>query len=65
MEVIALSHGQSDFETPAAAVETAHRAALSPDIYKHLVYDGRKSLDLEPRLKERALTVNGASKATE
>ena len=39
---------------------------LSDDIYEHLVYDGFKfttPAQVEPRLKERTLTLNGVSKA--
>lgn len=39
---------------------------MSDEIYEHLVYDGLKChsiAEVEPRLKERTLTVNGASKA--
>ena len=39
---------------------------MSDEIYEHLVYDGAKThsiAEVEPRLKERTLTVNGASKA--
>lgn len=39
---------------------------MSDEIYEHLVYDGAKThsiAEVEPQLKERTLTVNGASKA--
>lgn len=39
---------------------------LTDDMYEHLVYDGfefHTIAEVEPRLKERTLTVNGASKA--
>jgi aspartate aminotransferase len=39
---------------------------LSDDIYEHLVYDGFKfttPASIEPRLKDRTLTLNGVSKA--
>jgi aspartate aminotransferase len=39
---------------------------MSDEIYEHLVYDGVKMhsiAEVEPRLKDRTLTVNGASKA--
>lgn len=39
---------------------------LTDDIYEHLIYDGAKFCtiaEIEPRLKERTLTMNGASKA--
>jgi aspartate aminotransferase len=39
---------------------------MSDEIYEHLVYDGVKMhsiAEVEPKLKERTLTVNGASKA--
>src|SRR3546814_7399501 len=43
-----------------------HVWLMSDDIYEHLLYDGRSFVtgaQLEPSLKERALTVNGVSKA--
>jgi aspartate aminotransferase len=39
---------------------------MSDEIYEHLTYDGRKFCsiaEVEPKLKDRTLTVNGASKA--
>lgn len=39
---------------------------MSDEIYEHLVYDGVKAhsiAEVEPKLKDRTLTVNGASKA--
>ncbi len=39
---------------------------MSDEIYEHLTYDGREFCsiaEVEPKLKERTLTVNGASKA--
>ena len=39
---------------------------MADEIYEHLTYDGRKHCsiaEVEPKLKERTLTVNGASKA--
>ena len=50
-----------------AEVVLAHRHVLvmSDDIYEHLVYDGfeyRTIAQVEPRMKERTLTVNGVSK---
>ena len=39
---------------------------MADEIYEHLVYDGVKAhsiAEVEPKLKERTLTVNGASKA--
>ena len=39
---------------------------MADEIYEHLVYDGVKShsiAEVEPKLKDRTLTVNGASKA--
>ncbi len=39
---------------------------MADEIYEHLVYDGVKAhsiAEVEPRLKDRTLTVNGASKA--
>jgi aspartate aminotransferase len=39
---------------------------LTDDMYEHLVYDGFKfatPVEVEPRLKERTLTMNGVSKA--
>lgn len=43
-----------------------HVLVMADEIYEHLVYDGVKShsiAEVEPRLKDRTLTVNGASKA--
>lgn len=43
-----------------------HVWVLTDDIYEHLIYDGIEFCtiaEVEPRLKERTLTVNGASKA--
>ncbi len=43
-----------------------HIAVLTDDMYEHLIYDGFEFCtiaEVEPRLKERVLTVNGASKA--
>jgi aspartate aminotransferase len=43
-----------------------HVLVMADEIYEHLVYDGVKAhsiAEVEPRLKERTLTVNGASKA--
>jgi aspartate aminotransferase len=41
-------------------------ALLTDDMYEHILYDGRRfatMAQVEPRLKERTLTVNGVSKA--
>ena len=43
-----------------------HVMALTDDIYEHILYDGRKFstlAEVEPRLFDRTLTMNGASKA--
>ena len=43
-----------------------HVLVMADEIYEHLVYDGVKAhsiAEVEPRLKDRTLTVNGASKA--
>jgi aspartate aminotransferase len=43
-----------------------HVAVLTDDMYEHLIYDGFEFCtiaEVEPRLRERVLTVNGASKA--
>ncbi len=43
-----------------------HVWVLTDDIYEHLIYDGFEFCtiaEVEPRLKDRTLTVNGASKA--
>ncbi|WAI82020.1 MULTISPECIES: pyridoxal phosphate-dependent aminotransferase [Achromobacter] len=42
-----------------------HVLVMSDDIYEHLVYDGfsyRTIAQVEPRLKDRTLTINGVSK---
>jgi aspartate aminotransferase len=47
-------------------VKHEHVMVLSDDIYEHLVYDGFKFVtpaQVEPKLKERTLTLNGVSKA--
>lgn len=44
----------------------AHVWVMSDDMYEHLVYDGfdfKTPAQVEPRLKDRTLTVNGVSKA--
>jgi aspartate aminotransferase len=44
----------------------AHVGVMADDIYEHLRYDGREfatPVQIEPALKERALTINGVSKA--
>ena len=45
-------------------LENPHVYVLSDDIYEHLIFDGmfHALASLEPRLKERVLTVNGPSK---
>jgi aspartate aminotransferase len=43
-----------------------HVALMSDDIYEHIRFDGREfvtALQVEPRLRERTLVVNGVSKA--
>lgn len=43
-----------------------HVWIMSDDMYEHILYDGREFATIaavEPRLKDRTLTVNGASKA--
>src|SRR5258708_36508017 len=43
-----------------------HVLVMADDVYEHLTYDGFgfcTIAEVEPRLKERTLTVNGASKA--
>jgi aspartate aminotransferase len=43
-----------------------HVLIMADEIYEHLTYDGREFCsiaEVEPKLKERTLTVNGASKA--
>ena len=46
-------------------VRHPHVLVLSDDIYEHLIYDGTFStvVEVEPRLRDRTLTVNGVSKA--
>jgi aspartate aminotransferase len=43
-----------------------HVCILADDIYEHLIYDGREfvtPVQVEPKLRDRTLTVNGVSKA--
>ena len=43
-----------------------HIYVMSDDIYEHIIYDGFKFntiLTIEPKLKDRVLTINGVSKA--
>src|SRR5258706_6650642 len=43
-----------------------HVGVLTDDMYEHIIYDGFKFatfVEVEPRLKDRTLTVNGVSKA--
>jgi len=47
-------------------LDRPHVWALTDDMYEHLVYDGFKFhtlLEIEPRLKERMVAMNGVSKA--
>ena len=47
-------------------LDNPHVLVMSDDVYEHLTYDGFgfcTVAEVEPRLKERTLTVNGASKA--
>ncbi len=47
-------------------LENPHVWVMSDDIYEHLVYDGFEFFTIaqvEPKLKDRTLTVNGVSKA--
>jgi aspartate aminotransferase len=47
-------------------VSHPHVWVLTDDMYEHLVYDGFRfatPVEVEPRLKERTLTMNGVSKA--
>jgi aspartate aminotransferase len=47
-------------------VRHPHVWVLTDDMYEHLVYDGFRfatPVEVEPRLKERTLTMNGVSKA--
>jgi aspartate aminotransferase len=49
----------------AVMLKHPHVWILTDDMYEHLVYDGFEFCtiaDVEPRLKDRVLTVNGASK---
>jgi aspartate aminotransferase len=46
--------------------ENSHVHVISDDIYEHIVYDNfefKTIVTVEPKLKERTLTVNGVSKA--
>lgn len=58
---------RADLEAIAAVLlEHPHVWVLTDDIYEHLIYDGAEFATIaqvEPRLKERTLTVNGVSKA--
>jgi aspartate aminotransferase len=50
----------------AVLVEHPHVWVLTDDMYEHLLYDGHvfaTIAQVEPRLKERTLTMNGVSKA--
>jgi aspartate aminotransferase len=50
----------------AVVLKHPHVWVLSDDIYEHLTYDGFRfatPVEAEPALKERALTMNGVSKA--
>ncbi|MEO3997929.1 pyridoxal phosphate-dependent aminotransferase [Mesorhizobium sp. CAU 1732] len=47
-------------------LDRPHVWLMADDIYEHIVYDGFRFVTpvaLEPRLRERALTINGVSKA--
>ena len=47
-------------------LEHPHVWVLTDDIYEHLIYDGNEFAtiaEVEPRLRDRTLTVNGVSKA--
>jgi len=47
-------------------VANPHVWLLADDIYEHLVYDGLKfvtAVEIEPRLRDRCLTMNGVAKA--
>jgi aspartate aminotransferase len=49
----------------AVLMKHPHVWVMTDDMYEHLVYDGFEFctiVDVEPRLKDRTLTVNGASK---
>ena len=49
----------------AVLMKHPHVWVMTDDMYEHLIYDGFEFCtiaDVEPRLKERTLTVNGASK---
>jgi aspartate aminotransferase len=49
----------------AVLMKHPHVWIMTDDMYEHLIYDGFEFCtiaDLEPRLKDRTLTVNGASK---
>ncbi len=47
-------------------VANPHVWILTDDIYEHLIYDGLKfvtAVEIEPRLRDRCLTMNGVAKA--
>jgi aspartate aminotransferase len=48
------------------ALQYPHVHILSDDVYEHLIFDGRKFITIaqvEPRLRDRTVTVNSVSKA--
>jgi len=52
-------------EIAAVLMKHPHVWVMTDDMYEHLIYDGFEFCtiaDVEPRLKDRTLTVNGASK---
>lgn len=59
-----------DRQTMAALTEVLHRHPhvwlLADDIYEHLLYDGAEFVtpaQVDPRIKDRTLTINGVSKS--
>ncbi|RUU66558.1 pyridoxal phosphate-dependent aminotransferase [Mesorhizobium sp. M2C.T.Ca.TU.009.01.2.1] len=60
-------YGRDELAALAAVLlDHPHVHVLTDDIYEHILFDGRAFhtiASVEPRLKERTLTVNGVSKA--
>ncbi len=61
------AYSEADLKALAAVLlKHPHVWIMTDDMYEHLVYDGFKfttPVQIEPKLRERTLTVNGVSKA--